>query len=89
MVYLLSGEVALVEDTETPSRAGDAACWAAEHPVGHRIDNRSGAPATHLLIGTRHQRDAIHCTDHNLTTHKDGTARRCLRRDGTEYEGKP
>jgi uncharacterized cupin superfamily protein len=39
------------------------------------------------VIGTRHPRDVIHCTDHDLITHKDGPARRYLRRDGTEHEG--
>lgn len=87
MVYMLSGEVMLVEDTETPLRAGDAACWPAGIPVGHRLDNRSAAPASYLVIGTRHQRDVIHYTDHDLITHKDGPARRYLRRDGTEHEG--
>jgi uncharacterized cupin superfamily protein len=85
MVYLLSGEVVLVEDTETPLRAGDAACWPAGQPVGHRLDNRSDASASYLVIGTRADRDIIHYTDHDLITHKDGSARRYLRRDGSEH----
>jgi len=85
MIYVLAGELVLVEDGETPLRPGDAACWPAGAPVGHRLDNRSDAPARYLVIGTRQQRDVIHYTDHDLITHKDGTARRYLRRDGTAY----
>lgn len=87
MAYILSGELVLVEETETVLRAGDVACWPAGHPVGHRIDNRSDAPATYLVVGTRNQRDIIHYSDHDLITHKDGPARRYLRRDGTLHEG--
>jgi uncharacterized cupin superfamily protein len=86
MVYVLSGELVMVEDCETPLRAGDAACWPAGTPIGHRLDNRSDVPATYLVIGTRCARDVIHYSDHDLITHKDGAARRYLRRDGTGYE---
>lgn len=86
MVYVLSGEVVLVEDTETVLRPGDADCWPAGQPVGHRLDNRSDAPARYLVIGTRNARDTIHYTDHDLITHKDGPTRRYLRRDGTAHE---
>jgi uncharacterized cupin superfamily protein len=89
MVLMLAGEVVLVEDAETPLRAGDCACWPAGHPVGHRLENRSDHPARYLVIGTRNPRDVVHYTDHDLITHKnttgDGPARRYLRRDGTEY----
>lgn len=85
MVYMLAGEVVLIEDTETPLRAGDTACWPAGVAIGHRLANRSSAPARYLVIGTRHQRDTVHYTDHDLITHKDGPARRYLRRDGTAY----
>ena len=88
MVYILSGEVVLVEDTETTLHQGDCACWPADSEIGHRLDNRSGAPASYLVIGTRQQTDIIHYSDHDLITHKDGTARRYLRADGTEYRRK-
>ncbi len=88
MVYMLSGEVVLVEDTETILRAGDTACWPAGHAVGHRLDNRSAAPASYLVIGTRLAADVVHYSDHDLITHVDGASRRYLRRDGTEYRRK-
>lgn len=85
LVYILWGEVVLVEDTETPLRAGDVAAWPAGRPVGHWLINRSTAPAKYLVVGTRAQTDVIHYTDHDLITHKDGSARRYLRRDGRPY----
>lgn len=85
MILMLAGEVVLVEDQETLLRAGDVACWPAGHPVGHRLDNRSDAPARYLVIGSRRPRDRIHCTDYDLITEKDGPARRYLRRDGTPH----
>jgi uncharacterized cupin superfamily protein len=85
MIYMLAGEVVLVEDIETPLHAGDCACWPAGAPIGHRLDNRVDIPARYLVIGTRKARDVIHYTDHDLITHKDGPARRYLHRDGTAY----
>ena len=85
MILMLSGEVVLVEDTETPLRAGDVACWPAGLPSAHRLDNRSAAPARYLVIGNRGQRDRIHYADHDLVTEKDGSARRYLHRDGTPH----
>lgn len=90
MILMLEGEVVLVEDHETTLTPGDVAAWPAGHPIGHRLDNRSAAPARYLVIGTRAPRDRIHYTDHDLITEKDGPARRHLRRDGTPHrEGDP
>jgi len=85
MVYVLAGAAVLIEDTETRLRAGDTACWPAGTALGHRLANRSTAPLRYLVIGTRHQRDVIHYTDHDLITHKDGSLRHYLRRDGSAY----
>lgn len=85
MIVMLSGEVVLVEEGETPLHPGDVACWPAGAPVGHRLDNRSAVPARYLVIGTRNARDIIHYTDHDLITHKDGQTRRYLHRDGTPW----
>ncbi len=67
LVYVLSGEVVLVEETETPLRAGDAAAWPAGHPVGHCLENRSAADATYLVVGTRRMADVVHYPDAGLT----------------------
>lgn len=82
MVLMLEGEVVLVEDTETPLRAGEAACWPAGHPVGHRLENRGTLPARYLVVGTRNRSDVIHYPDHDLVTVKDGPARHYRHADG-------
>jgi uncharacterized cupin superfamily protein len=83
LVYVLEGEVVLVEDAETTLRAGDAAAWKAGAPVGHCLENRSGAPAVYLTVGTRGLRDVVHYPDHDLVLTKDGPRRRYARADGT------
>lgn len=58
LVYLLSGELVLVEDDgEIPLMAGDCAAWKAGVHNGHHLVNRSPRPATFLAIGTRDDTD--------------------------------
>ena len=85
MIYMLSGEVVLIEETETRLCKGDAACWPAGAATAHCLENRSDADASYLTIGTRNRLDTIHYPDHNLITHKDGAARRYSQSDGSAY----
>ena len=84
MVYMLSGEVVLIEETEAPLKVGDAACWPAGLAVGHCLENRSGQDAMYLVIGTRSTIDRIHYPDHGLITDKDGPQRSYTRRPRPE-----
>jgi uncharacterized cupin superfamily protein len=86
MIYLLSGELILIEDSETILRPGEAACWPAGHPVGHCFENRSGSDATYLTIGARKPADVIHYPEHDLITVRQGSARRYLFADGKARE---
>ena len=58
-VWVVSGEVVLVEGMpgevagETVLRAADCAGFKAGVPNGHRLENRSGAEAVLLEVGTR------------------------------------
>jgi uncharacterized cupin superfamily protein len=53
-VYVVSGEVVMVTDAgEEVLRAGDAAGFKAGEPDGHHLQNRSGADAVVLEVGTR------------------------------------
>lgn len=52
-IYLLTGEVVLIEDTETTLREGNAAAWTAGHPVAHCLENRPQSDAVLLVVGTR------------------------------------
>jgi len=83
-ILMLSGEVILREEGgETRLAAGDAAAWPAGVPNGHCLENRSGADAIYLTVGTRNRADVIHYPDHDRICHKDGSARRWTRGDGT------
>lgn len=87
MVLMLEGEALLVEDHETLLRAGDVACWPAGRGPGHCLENRGLRPAIYLTLGTRLPRDIIHYPDHDLITHKDGTARRYTDAAGRPRQG--
>ncbi|RUS58698.1 cupin domain-containing protein [Pseudorhodobacter sp. E13] len=81
-VMILSGQVMLIEDTETALVAGDVACWAKGAGPAHCLENRSEAEARYLVIGTRGQLDEIHYPDHDLIAVKDGAARHYTHLDG-------
>lgn len=87
MAYVLSGEVTLVEDDgETMLRPGDAATWRAGSPVGHCLTNRSDAPASYLIVGTRAANDRVHYSElDKVSTKRDGTITR-TRRDGSPLD---
>ena len=84
LVYVLDGELTLVEDTgATPLRAGEAAAWKAGAANAHRLENRGAADATYLVVGTRAERDRIHYAEHDLIVTFDGPRRIYARADGT------
>jgi uncharacterized cupin superfamily protein len=85
-VYVLSGEVVLIEETETLLKAGEAAGWRAGSPVGHCLENRSEAPAVILVVGSRAAQGAVHYPDNDLVLHHDASGRRFTRPDGTPVE---
>lgn len=87
-VYVVSGELVLIEDQETTLRAGDAAGWRAGSEVGHCLENRSQAPATMLVVGTRADAGAVHYPDHDIVLHRDASGRRLTRSDGSPIEPK-
>ncbi|SNR62740.1 cupin domain-containing protein [Puniceibacterium sediminis] len=67
LIYVVAGEVVLIEDAETPLVAGDVAAWAAGSPVGHCVENRSAQPASYLVVGTRNKADVVHYPDAGLS----------------------
>lgn len=82
-LYMLSGQLVLIEDTECALSAGEAAAWAAGAPVAHCLENRSDADAVFLIIGTRASKGSVHYPDHDVVMHHDGTQRRFTRQDGS------
>jgi uncharacterized cupin superfamily protein len=83
-VYVLSGEVVLVEnDGETVLRPGDAAGFKAGVANGHHLANRSGKPAIFLEVGSRMPADRGHYPDDDFAYYKEGDAFHFTRKDGT------
>jgi len=85
-VYVLDGEVVLVTDAgEQPMRAGDCAGFKAGVRDGHCLQNRSGADAVLLVVGSRVDEDHGEYPDVDMVfaagrysgkggfRHKDGT----------------
>lgn len=72
MVYVLQGEVMLVEGkTETILRRGDAATFKAGEAVGHCLENRSTHQTRCLVVGTRAPIDTITYPDHDRVCIRD------------------
>lgn len=84
-VWVVSGEVVLVtDDGEEVLRAGDCAGFKAGVANGHQIQNRSGAEAVLLEIGTRApDTDHSDYPDLDMVVGPDEVYRH---RDGTPYD---
>jgi uncharacterized cupin superfamily protein len=86
MVYILEGELVLVEDGgETVMRPGDAATFKAGVADGHHLVNRSDRDAVLLEMGTRPDHDVIRYSDVDLVCRYDGTTDTFTRRSGERY----
>lgn len=83
-VYILEGEVALVEDGgETLLRAGDCAAFPKNSGNGHHMINRSQRMAVYLEVGSRAAQDLTICSDIDMmSANSDG---RFVHKDGTPY----
>jgi uncharacterized cupin superfamily protein len=82
-VYILEGEVVLVEDGgETVLRSGDAAGFKANSGNGHHLINRSDCDAVYLEVGTRAWAERAHYPDVDLVVERDDRGLRFLRRSG-------
>ena len=87
LVYVLEGEVVLVEDGgETLLRPGDAAAFKAGVADGHHLVNRTGRDALLLEIGTRAMSDRVRYSDVDLVYVRENGAESVLRRSGAPFE---
>ena len=83
-LFVLSGEATVIEeDGAHVLRPGDAACWPARTANGHQVLNRSSAPCSYLIVGTRAARDVVHYPDRDEVLYNEGDKWRLLRTDGT------
>jgi uncharacterized cupin superfamily protein len=85
-VWVVAGEVVLVTDEgEQVLRAGDCAGFPAGVPNGHHLQNRSGAEAVLLEVGSRKPgEDGCDYPDIDLVLDEGSTTYR--RRNGAPYE---
>ena len=83
-VYLLEGEVTLVEDGgETLMHAGDCAAFPKGTGNGHHLINRSSAIAVYLEVGSRNPNDLTTCSDIDMmSSNADG---RFVHKDGSPF----
>ena len=86
LVYMLQGEVVLVEDEgETVLRPGDAAGWKCGVANGHCLINRTDRDAVFLEIGTRAKSERAHYSDIDMQVVRDENGPRYMRKNGEPY----
>lgn len=86
LVYVLEGEVVLVEDEgETVLRPGDAATFKAGVANGHHLVNRSDRDALFLEVGTRQSDGRAEYSDIDMQVVTKDRVSRYLHKDGTPY----
>jgi uncharacterized cupin superfamily protein len=86
-VYVLEGELVLVtDDGEAIMRTGDCAAFKAGVRNGHHLQNRSGAPAAFLVVGTRDDADHGEYSDIDM---KFGPGRYTTQGSYTRKDGSP
>jgi uncharacterized cupin superfamily protein len=83
LVYLLEGELVLIEDGgEFVLRPGEAAGFKAGVPNGHCLVNRTDKDAVYLEIGTRAASDRAIYPDEDLAVERDQHGARFTRKNG-------
>ncbi|MBI1340155.1 cupin domain-containing protein [bacterium] len=86
LVMMIEGELVLVTDAgEQAMRPGDIAAFKAGVEDGHHLINKSGAPATFLVVGGRDERDACHYPDIDMHAPGGEQPAPFTRKDGTPF----
>jgi uncharacterized cupin superfamily protein len=86
LVYVLSGEVVLHEDSgETVLKPGDAAAWKANVDNGHCLINRSNRDAVFIEVGTRAAAERAHYSDIDMMVVRDEKGARYTKKNGEPY----
>ncbi|MBD9525561.1 MULTISPECIES: cupin domain-containing protein [Paracoccus] len=85
---VLTGALVLVEDEgETAMAPGDCAAWKAGAPNGHRFINRSDAPASFLIVGSKAADEVCTYSDVDLKLVLEGEKPRFTYHDGSDWTG--
>ena len=86
LVYVLEGEVVLVEDGgETVLKPGDAAAWKAGVADGHCLINRTSRDAIVIEVGSRAPAERAHYSDIDMMVTRDDKGFRYTRKNGEPY----
>jgi uncharacterized cupin superfamily protein len=86
-VYVLEGELVLIEDEgETQLKAGDACGFKANSGNGHHLVNRSARDAVYLEVGTRSKIERVEYPEADLMVVRDDKGFRYTHKDGSPYE---
>lgn len=84
-LWVTDGALTLIDDTgETLMFAGEAAAFPAGDANGHHMVNRSDAPGSFLVIGTRTPTETAHYSDVDMMGRSADGAFKFTRRDGSE-----
>ena len=79
---MLSGTCVLIDDDgEHELQPGDCAAWPAGEANGHHLVNKTDAPATFLVVGTRTQTETTYYSDMDMMVKDDGYS--FTRKDGS------
>lgn len=85
-VYVLKGEVVLVEDGgECVLKPGEAAGFKANSGNGHQLVNRGSRDAVYLEIGTRSKHERVDYPDVDLMVVRDDNGMRYTHKNGEPY----
>jgi len=85
-IYVLEGEIVLVEDGgEVVLKSGDAAGFKANSGNGHCLINRGSRTARYLEVGTRAANDKVTYPDVDMMLERDSSSRRYLHKSGEPY----
>jgi len=85
---VLTGELVLIEeDGETVLRPGDCAAWAAGVENAHRFVNRSDAPASFLVVGTKDANEIATYGDVDMKIQIEAGQARFTYHDGSDWAG--
>src|SRR5579862_8479389 len=85
-VYILEGEVVLVEDEgETVLKPGDAAGFKANSGNGHHLVNKTTNDVVYLEIGTRSKHEQVEYSDVDMLVISDEKGARYTHKNGEPY----
>lgn len=84
----LTGDLLLEKDEgEPPRHPGDCAAWKPGVANGHRFVNRSNAPASFLVVGSKAEDEVATYSDLDMILRTESGKTRFTYRDGSDWTG--